>query len=99
MACSSLSKTINCLLRPQIRHPVSSLRVLHRSARFAANDDLYAILRGMNTLVRFPLSVSAVRYPRAGFESIPRDLSKAELFRYFTYSEKDIQEINLCRGV
>lgn len=53
----------------------------------------------MNTPVHFALSVSAVRHPRAGFESIPRDLSKAELFRYFTYSEKDLQEINLCRGV
>ena len=42
----------------------------------------------MNNLARFPISVSAVRHPRAGFESIPRDLSKAELFRYFTYNDK-----------
>ena len=27
---------------------------------------------------------AAARYPRAGFESIPRDLSKAELLRFFT---------------
>ena len=53
----------------------------------------------MSPPVRFPVSISAVRHPRARFESIPRDLSKAELFRYFTYSEKDLQEINLCRGV
>jgi len=52
----------------------------------------------MNNLARFPISVSAVRHPRAGFESIPRDISKAELLRYFTYSENDLQEINLCRG-
>lgn len=52
----------------------------------------------MSNLARFPISVSAVRHPRAGFESIPRDLSKAELLRYFTYSENDLQEINLCRG-
>jgi hypothetical protein len=53
----------------------------------------------MNNLARFPISVSAVRHPRAGFESIPRDISKAELLRYFTYSENDLQEINFCRGV
>lgn len=52
----------------------------------------------MNNLARFPVAVSAVRHPRAGFESIPRDLSKAELLRYFTYTEKDVQEIQLCRG-
>lgn len=52
----------------------------------------------MNDLARFPLEVSVARHPRAGFEAIPRDLSKAELLRYFTYTEKDIQEINLCRG-
>jgi len=52
----------------------------------------------MNNLARFPISVSAVRHPRAGFESIPRDISKAELLRYFAYSENDLREINLCRG-
>jgi hypothetical protein len=52
----------------------------------------------MSNLARFPISVSAVRHPRAGFESIPRDISKAELLRYFTYSENDLREINLCRG-
>lgn len=52
----------------------------------------------MSNLAKFPTSVSAVRHRRAGFESIPRDLSKTELLRYFTYSENDLQEINLCRG-
>jgi uncharacterized protein DUF4158 len=35
---------------------------------------------------------------RAGFEIIPRDLSKEELLRYFTYSPKDRHEIFRCRG-
>jgi hypothetical protein len=52
----------------------------------------------MNNLARFPVAVSTVRHPRAGFESIPRDLSKAELLRYFSYSENDLQQINFCRG-
>ena len=52
----------------------------------------------MNNLARFPVAVSTVRHPRAGFEAIPRDLSKAELLRYFTYTEKDVQEILFCRG-
>jgi hypothetical protein len=45
---------------------------------------------GMSNLAKFPTSVSAVRHPRAGFESIPRDLSKTELLRYFTYSENGV---------
>jgi Domain of unknown function (DUF4158) len=52
----------------------------------------------MNPLVQFPISASSVRHPRAGFESVPNDLSRAELLRYFTYSENDLKEINLCRG-
>jgi hypothetical protein len=38
------------------------------------------------------------RHIRAGFENIPRDLSKAELLRYFTYSPEDRHEIFQCRG-
>jgi TnpA family transposase len=38
------------------------------------------------------------RHTRTGFETIPRDLSKAELLRYFTYSPEDRQEIFQCRG-
>src|SRR5215510_8921308 len=41
---------------------------------------------------------AATRHPRAGFENIPRDLSKAELLRYFTYSPDDRHEIFQCRG-
>jgi Domain of unknown function (DUF4158) len=41
---------------------------------------------------------AAARHPRAGFENIPRDLSKAELLRYFTYSPEDRHEIFQCRG-
>jgi len=33
---------------------------------------------------------AAARHPRAGFENIPRDLSKAELLRYFIYSPEDL---------
>jgi len=39
-----------------------------------------------------------VRHVRAGFENLPRDLSKAELLRYFTYSPEDRHEIFQCRG-
>jgi uncharacterized protein DUF4158 len=52
----------------------------------------------MSPLVQFPIAVSSVRHSRAGFESVPNDLSKVELLRYFTYSENDLKEINLCRG-
>jgi TnpA family transposase len=38
------------------------------------------------------------RPARSGFETIPRDLSRAELFRYFTYSPEDRDEIFQCRG-
>ena len=66
--------------------------IIWRCARFCQLCSL------MSNLARFPISVGAVRHPRSGFESIPRDISKAELLRYFTYSENDLQEINLCRG-
>ena len=39
-----------------------------------------------------------LRHIRRGFDSIPRDLSKAELLRYFTYSPEDRHEIFQCRG-
>jgi TnpA family transposase len=39
-----------------------------------------------------------IRHARTGFENIPRDLSKAELLRYFTYSSDDRHEIFQCRG-
>jgi hypothetical protein len=39
----------------------------------------------MSDLAQLPTSVGAARHPRAGFDSIPRDLSRTELLRYFTY--------------
>jgi uncharacterized protein DUF4158 len=50
-----------------------------------------------NILPFEPLPVQT-RHTRTGFETIPRDLSKAELLRYFTYSPEDRQEIFQCRG-
>jgi hypothetical protein len=35
---------------------------------------------------------------RAGFENLPVDLTRTEFFRYFTFSDKDHEEIALCRG-
>lgn len=52
----------------------------------------------MNAPLLFPVETSAVRHPRAGFENLPIDLTRTELFRYFTFSDKDREEINLCRG-
>lgn len=52
----------------------------------------------MSTLVPFPAQVVSLRYARSGFEAIPKDLSRAELLRYFTYSEQDRQQIFQCRG-
>ncbi len=43
----------------------------------------------MSTLVPFPAEVFSLRHARSGFDVIPRDLSRAELLRYFTYSEQD----------
>lgn len=40
----------------------------------------------------------SLRAARTGFENIPADLSKAELFRYFTYSAEDRHAIFECRG-
>lgn len=44
------------------------------------------------------IPISSIRHPRAGFESIPKDITRAELLRYFTYTEDDLAVINLCRG-
>jgi hypothetical protein len=53
----------------------------------------------MSNVVSFPaIPVTSVRHPRAGFESIPKDVTRPELLRYFTYTENDLAEINLCRG-
>jgi hypothetical protein len=52
----------------------------------------------MNAPLLFPVEVSVVRHPRAGFENLPVDLTRSEFFRYFTFSDKDHEEIALCRG-
>ena len=52
----------------------------------------------MSAVVPFPALPPAVRHPRAGFESIPQDISRSELLRYFTFSENDLREIRACRG-
>jgi len=53
----------------------------------------------MNPLVQFPLPEQpALRHTRVGFETIPANLSRTELFRYFTFPEPDRQEIAHCRG-
>jgi len=52
----------------------------------------------MSALVPFPTQVVSLRHARSGFEAIPKDLSRAELLRYFTYSEQDRQQIFQCRG-
>lgn len=52
----------------------------------------------MNAPLLFPVEVSTVRHPRAGFEQLPVDLTRTELFRYFTYSDKDRDEIAFSRG-
>jgi hypothetical protein len=52
----------------------------------------------LTNLLPFTPRVESLRIARTGFESIPADLSKAELFRYFTYSAEDRLEILACRG-
>lgn len=49
-------------------------------------------------LLPFAPREETLRAARTGFESIPADLSKAELFRYFTYSAEDRHTIFECRG-
>jgi len=49
-------------------------------------------------VVQFPIPQSTARHTRVGFETIPANLSRAELFRYFTFPEPDRLEIAQCRG-
>jgi len=49
-------------------------------------------------VVQFPVPQPTVRHTRAGFETIPANLSRAELFRFFTFPELDRREIAQCRG-
>jgi hypothetical protein len=37
-------------------------------------------------------------HSRAGFEQIPQNLTRTELFQYFTFSPEDRAEILQCRG-
>lgn len=46
----------------------------------------------------FYVPSSSFRHSRAGFEKIPQNLTRTELFRYFTFSEDDRHEILQCRG-
>jgi Domain of unknown function (DUF4158) len=52
----------------------------------------------MKQVVQFPIPQPTIRHARVGFETIPANLSRAELFRYFTFSEPDRREIAQCRG-
>jgi TnpA family transposase len=52
----------------------------------------------MRQVVQFPIPQPAVRHTRVGFETVPANLSRAELFRYFTFPEPDRREIAQCRG-
>jgi len=52
----------------------------------------------LTNLLPFRAREASLRVPRTGFETIPADLSKAELFRYFTYSAEDRHAIFECRG-
>jgi Domain of unknown function (DUF4158) len=52
----------------------------------------------LTNLLHFSQREDPVRLSRSGFETIPSDLSTAELFRYFTYSAEDRLAILECRG-
>ena len=52
----------------------------------------------MKQVVQFSIPQPAIRHARVGFETIPANLSRAELFRYFTFPESDRREIAQCRG-
>ena len=52
----------------------------------------------LTNLLPFTPREPSLRILRTGFETIPSDLSKAELFRYFTYTAEDRHEIFECRG-
>jgi TnpA family transposase len=53
----------------------------------------------MKQILQFPTPTSQpeIRHTRVGFEHIPQNLSRAELFRYFTFPEPDRREIAQCR--
>lgn len=52
----------------------------------------------MDTVLPFYVPSSPFRHSRAGFEKIPQNLTRTELFRYFTFSAEDRREILQCRG-
>ena len=52
----------------------------------------------MIAILSFPAFALPTRHARSGFESIPSDLSRTELLRYFTFSDIDLREITQCRG-
>ena len=52
----------------------------------------------MQTGLPFYVPPSSFRHSRAGFEQIPQNLTRIELFRYFTFSADDRREILQCRG-
>jgi TnpA family transposase len=52
----------------------------------------------MHSALPFYVPSSSLRHSRAGFEQIPQNLTRPELFRYFTFSEEDRHEILQCRG-
>jgi len=52
----------------------------------------------MQATLPFQPAAPSLRHSRAGFERIPANLTRAELFRYFTFAEEDRREINPCRG-
>src|SRR5262245_22197539 len=52
----------------------------------------------LTNLLPFAPREEPMRLSRSGFETIPADLSKAELFRYSTYSPEHRHEIFQCRG-
>jgi len=52
----------------------------------------------MKQVIQFPTPQPTVRHVRVGFETIPANLSRAELFRYFTFPEPDRREITQCCG-
>jgi TnpA family transposase len=52
----------------------------------------------MNATLPFQPAPPSLRHSRAGFERIPANLSRTELFRYFSFTEEDRREIDQCRG-
>src|ERR1043166_6343611 len=52
----------------------------------------------MHATLPFYTPASSFRHSRAGFERIPPNLTRLELFRYFTFSDEDRREILQCRS-